>query len=64
MERFVKSGWHALLAVASIVEWRMSRTLFRRNLCLACAGWHIAAAVDDWKKPSEYDRVRPYQQEI
>lgn len=57
-EPLVKAGWHALLVVAAVIEYRMSETQFRKNLCLATAGWHTAAMLDDLgdlKKARQYE---------
>lgn len=47
--RYVKTGWHVLAAVAALVEYRMSTTLQRKLLCGGAAGYHIAAAHQDWR---------------
>lgn len=47
-EQLLSSGWHLLLLVAAVVEFRASNSSLRRKLVGACAGWHAAAMVDDW----------------
>lgn len=47
-QRALKSAWHLLLVAAAVTEFRTSKTPFRRLLTGACAGWHLAAAYDDW----------------
>ena len=54
-ERLVKAGWHALMATVAIVELRSSRSLFRKLLCGAAAGWHATAAVQDLKDHAKTD---------
>lgn len=47
-ERFIKSGWHALLVIAALVELRTARTPLRKLLIGAAAGWHALAAYEDF----------------
>lgn len=46
--KVTKTGWHLLLVSAATAEFAMSRTILRKLLCGACAGWHVAAAIVDW----------------
>jgi hypothetical protein len=48
-EAALKTGWHLLLAGAAVVEYQTSTTKLRKFLCMACAGWHLAAVIDDAK---------------
>lgn len=47
MEPAIKTGWHVLLVTAAVAEYSMAETRFRKFLAMACAGWHLAAAIDD-----------------
>jgi hypothetical protein len=47
-KRTVKTGWHLLLVGASIIEWQLAKTDFKKHLAGACAGWHFSAAVADF----------------
>lgn len=46
-ERILKAGWHALLVATAVIEYQTAKTQLRKNLLLACAGWHVAAMIDD-----------------
>lgn len=50
-ERAIKTGWHLLLVAASLIEYRIAQTQLKKNLAAACAGWHVASAIDDWVDP-------------
>ncbi len=48
----IKTGWHLLLVGASLIEWKIAQTELKKHLALACAGWHVSAAISDameWK---------------
>jgi len=49
MEYAIKAGWHGLLVLASVIEWRLEKTQLKKHLALACAGWHVSAAIVDLK---------------
>jgi hypothetical protein len=46
--RVLKAGWHVLLVGCAVAEWATARTQLRKHAALACAGWHVSAAVVDW----------------
>lgn len=47
-ERSLKTGWHLLLAALAVIETTTTKNDFRRCVLGACAGWHVAAAINDW----------------
>jgi hypothetical protein len=47
-KRVVKTGWHLLLVGASVIEWKLAQTDFKKHLAGACAGWHLSAVFVDW----------------
>lgn len=47
-ERAIKTIWHLALVACALLEAKTARTPGRRCLLGACAGWHAAAAVNDW----------------
>jgi len=47
--KLIKAGWHILLVAASIIEYRLATTQLKKHLALACAGWHVSAAIVDLK---------------
>ncbi len=59
-ERFVKSGWHALLVIAALVELRTARTPLRKLLIGAAAGWHALAAYEDALSSNRQDANCPH----
>lgn len=48
-EAGLKTAWHLLLVGAALFEYQTSTTRLRKFLCMACAGWHLAATIDDAK---------------
>ena len=52
-ERAIKTIWHLALVACALLEAKTARTPGRRCLLGACAGWHAAAAVNDWFYPDE-----------
>jgi len=42
-ERTIKAGWHLLLAGIAVAEMTTAKSMLRKLLLGACAGWHAAA---------------------